>query len=119
MVSKTDEIVIIDDIEAIGEMVKEQLEMMGFLKIESFSDPFKAIEAIKRKNKSPVIITDYEIPQKNGLQIISEARNYHPGIKAVVITQDPKEVFKKSNKYEVIEKDKNMFEHLMIWFKEC
>lgn len=119
MVSKTDDIVIIDDVEAIGEMVKEELEMKGFLKIESFSDSVKAIEAIKNKNNSPIIITDYDMPQKNGLQVICEANNYHPGIKAVIITQEPEKVLEQSVRYIVIEKNKNLFEKLIRWFAEC
>jgi DNA-binding NtrC family response regulator len=57
---------------------------------------------ILAKNKVDSIISDYRLPQTNGIQIINKIKETYPKIKAAIITAYSNEV--KTNQYQILNK---------------
>ena len=58
--------------------------------LETFSNPIKALEAIKITSRVPdIIITDYSMPNLTGIQLLDEVQDFIPqSTKIFVISSD-------------------------------
>jgi len=66
-------ILILDDLQEIRDILKELLEDCGHT-IEMFSSPIYAFKEIKDFNQFDIIISDFEMPDMNGLEFLGELR---------------------------------------------
>ena len=65
-------IAIVDDEVNTGNIYSEVLQMSGY-QVHSFTDPLLAYEQIKENpDKYSLLITDYRMPQMNGLRLATE-----------------------------------------------
>lgn len=69
--SKT--VLIVDDSATMLMSVRQSLEMVG-LKVESARDGLEALTRLKTGFKPDLIITDINMPQMNGIELIKNAR---------------------------------------------
>ena len=83
--SGNETILFVDDETDIAFMGKEMLERFGYTVIEK-SDSSDALEEFRSNpEKYDIVITDYTMPKKNGLELASELKKIRPDI-AIILT---------------------------------
>jgi CheY-like chemotaxis protein len=77
---------IVDDEPMIGELVGSFLKMEG-MEVEIFDQPMVALAAFQIANPKPdVLLTDFQMPDMNGLELIEACRQLHPSLKTISIS---------------------------------
>ncbi|HEY1173888.1 MAG TPA: response regulator [Verrucomicrobiae bacterium] len=77
---------IVDDEPMIGELVGSFLRMEG-MDVEVFSQPKVALAAFQAANPKPsLLLTDFQMPEMSGLELIAACRNLHPSLKTISIS---------------------------------
>lgn len=77
-------ILIIDDEESQRNILRGYLEKKGY-KIYSASSGTEGIELI-RKNMIDIVLSDYKMPDKTGLEVLEEVKNINPEISFIILT---------------------------------
>jgi len=77
-------LIIVDDEEALLHLLSHALQGQDY-GILTFTDPLKALEAIKTKMPS-VIITDLKMPGMDGLTLLEHAKSINPHVQVIVIS---------------------------------
>ncbi len=77
-------ILIIDDEEAQRNILKGYLEKKGY-KIYSASSGLEGIELV-RKNIVDIVLSDYKMPDKTGLEVLETVKEINPEISFVILT---------------------------------
>lgn len=77
-------ILLIDDEPTILSMMKKMVEKAGY-NADMASNGVEAMELIEN-NSYDLVITDIIMPEKEGLEIISEIRKHHSSIKVIAIS---------------------------------
>ncbi|SMF58555.1 response regulator [Pseudobacteriovorax antillogorgiicola] len=85
MIAKPFPIAVIDDDETTCHLVLKSLESLTELQVESFVDPTAAMPALM-ENQFAAVITDINMPQMNGKDMIRELSQSIGGIQFYVIT---------------------------------
>jgi DNA-binding NtrC family response regulator len=70
-------------------VIEDTLKFAGYTNFVSYENPLIALEEIKRNTRPAIVITDFNMPGLNGLELLTEIENHHPEIEAVIITGDP------------------------------
>ena len=77
---------VVDDNPMLVEFASAVLESAGY-EVVQFSDPKEALRAIREANPKPaVLVTDYEMGEMNGLQLIRSSREIHPSLKTLLLS---------------------------------
>jgi DNA-binding NtrC family response regulator len=85
-------IVIIDDTFYMAALVRRYLEFVGYRNVLTFSNPTLALELIaKNISRINLVITDYDMPQMTGLEVISAVKECNPAIPTILLTEDSRE----------------------------
>ena len=78
-------LVFVDDNETIVGIMEMELE--EFYNITTFIDPIKALEYIQaNKNDIDILLTDYMMPEMNGLQLVEETKKLNSAIRTIILT---------------------------------
>jgi len=96
-------IIIVDDVEESRFVIENTLSHLGFINLESYDDPNIALLEIRRAKAPKVVITDFNMPGMNGLELLQQIEVHHPEIKAIIVTGDASNLIAQT-KYPVIEK---------------
>jgi serine phosphatase RsbU (regulator of sigma subunit) len=85
MSSKSPVVVIVDDEDLVLQSISSFLELETDYEVLTFNSPKKALEEI---NNRPVdiVISDFLMPEMNGLEFLVEVRKYFPDIPLILIT---------------------------------
>ena len=78
-------IVIVDDEQMVTSAFKTLLKLEGFSNCTAFNNPCEAIEFLK-ENKPDLIISDFIMPEMNGLEFLSEAKKMYPDVSKILLT---------------------------------
>jgi DNA-binding NarL/FixJ family response regulator len=78
-------VVLVDDDKVYAELMIEMIEMSLDCKVHAFTRPLEALKAVQTVDPS-VIVTDYNMPQLNGLEFIRKASALVPRANFVLIT---------------------------------
>jgi CheY-like chemotaxis protein len=79
-------IYVVDDKPALVELAKTVLALDGFV-VEGFDKPADLLAALHKANPIPdLLVTDFDMPEMNGLQLIHQCRCVAPKIKIVVLS---------------------------------
>ncbi|MBA1334461.1 MAG: hypothetical protein HPY66_2310 [Firmicutes bacterium] len=78
-------IMIVDDEEGILENLKRNLVLAGYEKVETYSNPVKAVEIFKEK-KYHIVLTDIVMPEMDGIELLKEVRGYDPLTQVIMMT---------------------------------
>lgn len=96
-------IIVVDDVEESRFVIEDTLCRLGFVNLESYEDPQVALLEIRRGKPPSMIITDFNMPGMNGLELLQQIEVHHPEIKAIIVTGDASNLIAQT-KYPVIEK---------------
>ncbi len=79
-------IYVVDDKPALVDLARIGLEALGY-SVRGFSNPIEVITAIQQGAAVPdILITDYEMPQMNGLELVRECRRLQPTLKTIMVS---------------------------------
>lgn len=82
---KSKKIIVVDDESMMLSTLKMLLELEGFEDVEFFDNPKNALDSIK--NSIPdLIISDFMMPQMNGIEFLSEAKKTCPNTSMILLT---------------------------------
>jgi len=74
---------VVDDSEALGEMIKIFLSDAGY-DVQVFSHPLQALSAMESGGAHPqLLISDYRMPGINGLELIHRCKLIDPSLKVI------------------------------------
>lgn len=101
-------IILVDDDNTLTSSFKALLKVEGFKNVYVFNSPFEALEYLKRE-KPDLIISDFLMPEMNGLEFLRAAKNLYPETSLILLTgyADKENAIKAINEtglYKYIEK---------------
>jgi two-component system response regulator YesN len=77
---------IVDDDALLVEYATTVLEAAGYI-VKHFSDPKKVLRALQKADPKPsVLVTDYEMGEINGLELILSSHKIHPSLKTLLLS---------------------------------
>lgn len=79
-------IYVVDDEQMLLDLAEMILEPAGF-QVCLFRDPQEALTEYQAAESPPdVLVTDYAMPQMNGMDLIRECKRLHPGQKTILLS---------------------------------
>lgn len=79
------DILIVDDDVIVTSALKTFFKVEGINNFSMFNNPLEAIEYLK-ENKPCIIISDFMMPQMNGLEFLKEAKKLYPDVSMILLT---------------------------------
>lgn len=78
-------ILVVDDDKIVTSTLKTLFKLEGFSDADYFNDPREAIEFLKT-NKPDVILSDFLMPEMNGFEFLSAAKEFYPEVSMILLT---------------------------------
>ena len=78
-------IVVVDDEKIVTSAFKTLLKVEGFDDGQFFNSPKEALEFLKN-NKPDLVISDFLMPEMNGLEFLSQVKKLYPEISMILLT---------------------------------
>ena len=78
-------IVVVDDEKNLTSALKALFMTEGFTDFALFNNPLEAIEFLKQ-SKPDIIISDFMMPEMNGLEFLSETKKLYPDVSKILLT---------------------------------
>ena len=82
---ETGKIVVVDDEKIVTSAFNTLLKVEGFSDTHFFNNPKEAIEFLK-ENQPDLVISDFLMPEMNGLEFLSEVKKLHPEVSRILLT---------------------------------
>ncbi len=78
-------VLIVDDDEALAGLIKEMIKKIGIYRVKTAVNGEEGYEVFLHF-KPDIILTDIQMPAKNGLEMVRDMRNHDPGIKTIYMS---------------------------------
>jgi len=79
-----------DNVAIVGIM---EMELASHFNVQIFTNPIEALAYIKEnKNNIDILLTDFMMPEMNGLQLVEETKKLNPVIRTIILTGYCKEL---------------------------
>ena len=78
-------IVVVDDEKIVTSAFKTLLKVEGFSDAHFFNSPKEAIEFLKT-NKPDLVVSDFLMPEMNGLEFLTEVKKMYPEVSKILLT---------------------------------
>ena len=82
---ETGKIVVVDDEKIVTSAFSTLLKVEGFSDAHFFNNPEEALKFIK-ENKPDLVISDFLMPQMNGLEFLTEVNKVYPEVSKILLT---------------------------------
>jgi len=82
---ETGKIVVVDDEKIVTSAFSTLLKVEGFSDTHFFNSPKEALEFLK-KNTPDLVISDFLMPEMNGLEFLSEVKKLYPEVSKILLT---------------------------------
>jgi len=80
-------VLIVDDDEAMGALIKAMIEVEGYYRVNTARDGLDGYLSYLRF-RPDIIITDIEMPRKNGIEMVSAIRAHDPEVRIIYMSGD-------------------------------
>ncbi len=81
-------IMIVDDFPLTLQFIEYHLQLAGYCNLCTFESPLDLIDYMQDGNKPQVIITDFQMPQLNGIELLNRIRDTFGCFPSIVTTAD-------------------------------
>ncbi len=81
----TGKIVVVDDDKIVTSSLKTLFKLEGFCNAKYFNDPKEAVEYLNLE-KPDLILSDFLMPEMNGLEFLSKAKEIHSEVSMILLT---------------------------------
>ena len=78
-------VVVVDDEKIVTSAFKTLLKVEGFKDIHFYNNPKEALEFL-RENIPDIVISDFLMPEMNGLEFLSEVNKIYPEVSKILLT---------------------------------
>ena len=78
-------IVVVDDEKMVTSAFKALFKVEGYSDVHLFNNPKEAVEFLKTETPD-LIISDFIMPEMNGLEFLTEAKKLHPEVSMILLT---------------------------------
>ncbi|MEW6667769.1 MAG: response regulator [Thermodesulfobacteriota bacterium] len=96
-------VLVVDDEKALGRLLAHALAMEGYV-ADTADDGVKALRHLEQ-HACDLLITDYNMPEMDGLELTRQVRSRFPSVPILVVTGDgPLDVLMKSGATACVEK---------------
>ena len=85
---ETGKIVIVDDEKVVTSAFSVLLKVEGFSDAHFFKNPKDALNFIK-DNTPDLVISDFAMPEMNGLEFLTEVKKLYPEVSKILLTDMP------------------------------
>ena len=102
-------IFIVDDSESCIYFMVSLLESEGFSNVRTFSKPSDAISAVHDGDIPSMVITDFEMPECNGVTLLNTLASINSSLSGIVISVDVNTVLNLTKDFPVLDKSKYDF----------
>src|SRR5574344_188579 len=85
IVMKNSMILIVDDEQMVTSAFKTLFKLEGFSNCVAFNNPVEAVEFLK-ENKPDIIVSDFIMPEMNGLEFLTKAKELYPNVSKILLT---------------------------------
>jgi CheY-like chemotaxis protein len=104
----SDRIVIVDGEPVMAEMLSDRLQFAGFENVDFYTDPHRALTVIRGNTRPAVVISAFNMPGMDGVALLTELKQHHPDLNAVIITSLTSMALRKTSPYAVLEKNDSL-----------
>jgi DNA-binding NtrC family response regulator len=103
---------VVDDDIFIAWIIQGIVERAGFENVRAYDDPAVALCEATRSAPPALVVTDFDMPGMNGVELLSRIEKQHPGIKGIIISGNAENIRSIQNKHQVLAKDGTLEERL-------
>ncbi len=75
---------IVDDDVFFGKLIQRQLEILENINITFFDNALDFLDALT--DKPDIVVLDYKIPVRNGIQLMEAVKKKHPETKVIILS---------------------------------
>lgn len=97
-------IVIVDDFPLTLQFIEHHLQQAGYCNLSTFESPLDLIGYMQNGNKPQIIITDFQMPHLNGIELLNRIRDAFGSFPSIVTTADCSSLEPGLNQYPVLQK---------------
>lgn len=83
---KSSRIIVVDDDKIVTSTLKTLFKLEGFSNAHYFNDPKEAVEFLKSDQKPDIILSDFLMPEMNGFEFLSIAKELYPEVSMILLT---------------------------------
>jgi CheY-like chemotaxis protein len=83
--------------------------LAGYPNVRAFNNPLKALQYIKEHGCPALIITDFEMPEMNGIELLNAITSIHPDAAGLIVTGNQSQALSLSGNYPVFLKGTGYF----------
>lgn len=97
-------IAIVDDFPLTLQFIEHHLQQAGYCNLFTFGNPLDLISYMQDGNRPQIIITDYQMPGLNGIELLNRIRNTFGSFPSIITTADCISLEPALNQYPVLQK---------------
>lgn len=90
MIDTSISILIVDDVPITLQFIEYHLQLAGYKNVTLFENPLDALSFIRDRIRPQLIITDFQMPQLNGVEFLKLIKDNFGFIPAIITTADIK-----------------------------
>jgi DNA-binding NtrC family response regulator len=111
-------IMVVDDDFLIAITMRDILEIAGYERVNMYLDPTEALEDIRRGERPDIVITDFNMPRLNGVELLKRIKEIDPGIRGFIVSSDAPTAMAAGPDCTVIDKGVNFPEALVACVRQ-
>jgi two-component system chemotaxis response regulator CheY len=87
-------ILVVDDSSTMRRIIQNTLARLGYKNVIQAADGIEAWQVMQENQDRGVVITDWNMPNMNGLELVKKIRSVNKNIPIIMVTTDTPQVLK-------------------------
>lgn len=109
-------IFIVNDDYSCRNLIKEMVKNEGYSNLMLFSHPYDVIEAVQNGDHPRLVISDFEMPELNGVALLYNLVMMVPSISGIIVNSDIEAALQRTDYFPLIEKSDSSFYNRLAEF---